>query len=105
MRLLILLIASMQIISAQVKPEDVTSNMIKKKIESLTNDILEKQDPDGKWAYSGHNSGSTALHLLALSTAGLTEKHPAIRKGVAYLLENFPEGDVYSMSMYAVALH
>ena len=44
------------------------------------------------------------MHLLALSTAGLTEKHPVIKKGVAYLLKNFPENDVYSMGMYAVAL-
>ena len=90
-------------VQAQIIPEQVTSQMIKQRVDNLIELILEEQKPDGSWQYSGHNSGSTALHLLALSTAGLTEKHPAIQKGIAYLKENFPDKDTYSMGIYACA--
>jgi hypothetical protein len=106
MRLLIALIfvSVHTVTSAQVKAADITSMMIQNKVKALITDILEKQNPDGSWSYSGHDSGATALYLLALSTAGLTEKHPAIQKGVAYLIQHFPDKDVYSIGMYAVAL-
>lgn len=88
---------------AQVTPQQVTTKMIKDRIDNLIGLILEEQRPDGSWNYSGHVAGSTALHLLALSTAGLTDKHPAVQKGIAYLQENFPENDTYSIGMYACA--
>lgn len=90
-------------LTAQVAPKDVTTKMIKDRVDELTQAIIDDQQPDGSWKYSGHNAGATALHLLALSTAGLTEKHPAVQKGIAYLQENFPDRDTYSVGMYACA--
>lgn len=90
-------------LSAQIVPELVTTLMIKDKVDTVTQAIINDQKPDGSWAYSGHTSGATALHLLALSTAGLTEKHPSMQKGIAYLKKNFPANDTYSVGMYACA--
>ena len=81
-----------------------TDILIKEKINSLVLDILSKQTPDGTWRYGSRTVGSTSLHLLALASAGIKEKHPAIQKGVNYLLKNFPEKDTYSMGLYAAAL-
>ena len=90
-------------LNAQVKPEQVNTQMIKDRVDEITQAVLDDQLPNGSWNYNGHAAGSTALHLLALATAGLTEKNPAIQKGIAYLQENFPNNDTYSVGMYACA--
>ena len=102
-KLLFIIFAVTAPIYAQVEPAQVTTGMIKDRIDILTQAIIDDQQPDGSWNYSGHTAGATALHLLALSTAGLTEKHPSVQKGIAYLQENFPDGDTYSIGMYACA--
>lgn len=102
-KILTALILTVTAIQAQVKPEHLSSEIIKKRADNLTELILSEQRPDGSWNYSGYTSGSTALHLLALSAAGLTEKHPAVQKGIAYLKGHFPDNDTYSMGMYACA--
>ncbi|MCM8539793.1 MAG: hypothetical protein NE328_05910, partial [Lentisphaeraceae bacterium] len=65
-------------LNAQVKPEQVNTQMIKDRVDEITQAVLDDQLPNGSWNYNGHAAGSTALHLLALATAGLTEKNPAI---------------------------
>ena len=102
-RLILLIVCVYTHLNAQIAPEQVTTQMIKNKVTEITQAIIDEQQPNGSWNYNGHISGSTALHLLALATAGLTEKHPAIQKGIAYLQENFPENDTYSIGMYACA--
>jgi len=97
------LLLSTLTIQAQVNPEQVSSEMIRKRVNNLIQLILNEQQANGSWKYSGHTSGSTALHLLALSTAGLKEKHPAIQKGINYLKHNFPDKDTYSVGLYACA--
>ncbi|MCM8537113.1 MAG: DUF4159 domain-containing protein [Lentisphaeraceae bacterium] len=90
--------------SAQVNSETLNNDAIQKKIDSLVSDILNAQQPNGSWLYKGRNQGSTALHLLALNSAGLSEKNPAIAKGLNYLLQNPPKSDVYSVSLTIFAL-
>ena len=99
---IILFLVAFQL-QAQITPGQVTTQMIKNRVDNLIELIIEEQQPDGSWNYSGHTAGATALHLLALSTAGLTDKHPAVQKGIAYLMANFPNNDTYSVGMYACA--
>jgi hypothetical protein len=96
---LLLLLLTATVTSAQ----KVTAAAVEGQVQRLVAQIQQKQNANGSWTFPAHTSGYTALNVLALSTAGLTENDPAIRKGIKYLRKNFPRRQVYSLSLYAAA--
>jgi hypothetical protein len=90
--------------NSHAQAEEITADAINLKCKNLITQIIKQQQADGSWSYQGKTIGATALHLLALSSAKVKEQHPAIQKGLNFLLNNFPKGDVYAMGLFASAL-
>lgn len=78
---------------------------INKAIEKGAVYLLKTQNLDGSWTYDGktYRNGQTALSIYALLKSGLTEDHPAIRRGIEFLRAN-PPRKTYSAAMQILAL-
>ena len=53
--------------------------------------IRKQQESDGRWIYTGHETGITALCTLALIENGAAIYDPAVEKGYRYVKKNAPE--------------
>lgn len=51
-------------------------------LPGLTRDVLDRQDPNGGWAYVAL---ATALNVMALQSQGMTADDPAVAKGVHFI--------------------
>jgi hypothetical protein len=83
--------------------EEVTEEAVEAEIGRLIAIIKGSQRRDGSWKHSVSSPGFTALNVLALSTAGLRETDPAVRRGIMYLRKNFPSRNAYAVGLYAMA--
>jgi hypothetical protein len=60
-----------------------------KTAQALLDRLLREQHPDGGWSWLAKdpsNAFSTGQTLYALAGAGLDHRHPAVRRGIGYLL-------------------
>ncbi|MEN9361218.1 MAG: hypothetical protein RL095_2753 [Verrucomicrobiota bacterium] len=103
MRLLLLLIFLLGHFAAPAQEADAET--VRQLAKLYGDRIRAQQNKDGSWTYPGHSSGATALHLYALLVNGATKEDPAVAAGLKYLVDNFPEGDVYSVGLYACAFN
>ena len=81
----------------------VTPEQVQGRIDELAKRIKGSQSGNGAWNYPGRRSGFTALQLLALGHAGLTEEDQAVSRACKFLQRNFPNNDTYGVGLYAAA--
>jgi len=91
----------------QVRDEDVHSAQlaVNAAIERGVRYLVETQQRDGSWAFHGgqYRNGQTALSLYALLESGLSPRHQAIRRGLAFLRVRPPQR-TYSAACELLAL-
>ena len=86
--------------------EDVTQAQIEQAITRGADYLLKRQQLDGSWRPDEHKyvSGQTGLSLYTLLKAGISPRHPAIVRGLAYLRAN-PPRHTYGIACCLMALH
>ncbi len=81
----------------------VTDAQVEARIKELQQAIIGQQQANGSWNYGGYPVGATALAVLALKYSELPNDHPAVRRGVEFILNN-RDGRVYSEGLVPPAL-
>ena len=67
--------------------------------------IRKQQESDGRWIYTGHETGITALCTLALIENGAAIYDPAVEKGYRYVKKNAPaRTETYDISLSILML-
>ena len=67
--------------------------------------IRKQQESDGRWIYTGHETGITALCTLALIENGAAIYDPAVDKGYRYVKKNAPaRTETYDISLSILML-
>ena len=84
--------------------EGITAVQIDGEVQALIRDIRRRQAANGSWTFAQHRVGYTALNVLALTAAGITEDDPTVRQAVTFLKNNFPGKNTYEVGLYATAL-
>ena len=97
------LVASLMLLCLAVRAQEITTRDVKTTIELLTRGLTLEQQGDGSWNYPAYPVGCTALCLLALKQAGLSNRHPAVARATTYV-NKATDGKVYSEALVAVAL-
>jgi squalene-hopene/tetraprenyl-beta-curcumene cyclase len=101
--LLILFLASSSALAAQAGPSPEAVNAA---IDRGVDYLLRSQNRDGSWGVDLHErvdhmdlrDGPCALAMYTLLKCGVTREHPAIQRGLAFLLESKPH-HTYSLGM------
>ncbi len=81
----------------------VTDAAVRKRIGELREALLKQQQENGSWFYARFPVGATALAVLALKHSGLPNSHPAVERGVDYIVKHFDE-QTYSEGLVPCAL-
>jgi len=90
---------------AHVDTPEVPQDAINKAIDRGIVYLLRTQHLDGSWGHDakGYRNGQTGLSLYALMKSGVSAKHPAVRRGFAYL-NLHPPRKTYSLACQLLAL-
>ena len=90
--------------AAQGPPPGVTDAAVRERVGQLVDAIIRQQARDGSWTYRNEYSvGATALALLALKNAGVANDHPAIQRGVEFIVDH-EDKRTYSEGLVPCAL-
>jgi len=66
---------------------DLSQESVTRRVAEILAHLRKMQGSDGSFSYSGNfQLGSTALALLAMLTAGVPSKDPAVLKAAAFLM-------------------
>ena len=98
-----LCVVGVTVVSAAPGDIVVDDAAVEQRIAELQGVLLQGQLGDGSWPRGVYTTGQTALCVLALKHSGLPNDHPALARGVRYLVNNF-EARVYSEGLVACAL-
>jgi len=81
----------------------VSDKAVASRIVLLQQNVMRLQKQDGSWSYPGYPVGATAIAVMALRISGVSAEHPAVQKGVKYIVEH-TDKKVYSEGLAPCAL-
>lgn len=85
---------------------DLSQKQVEQSIQSAVQFLVREQKDDGKWSVTegARTTGVTALTVMALVNCELKADHPAVAKGLKYLMEVELPNQTYEVSLMIMAL-
>ncbi len=104
-RRLLVFVALLLVLMARPAAAQIDSASVKRAIDRGTAFLVDQQQERGNWSENATNPGGvTALCTLALLESGLTARHPAVSRALAYLRSFETPGTTYSTSLHLMVM-